>query len=624
MANSNLISKLNPGTGEKWIHDASSLHGISPATGDNATTFILQIGDPSSAYSNTVSLNMPSGVALKSDIQTVMKFAGTASNYSDLPVKASTGDTYVANGTFTVPAEKTGTSVDEKVEPGDMIIMGEDGKWSIVQTNIDPAKYALKGHTHTLSISHDTGSTSITPQGTVSVSITGRPTTFTGNFTPQGTISVGTFGYTSTDATISSTLAVINGAHTHSVNMSTSSIGVTYAKSNANTGSTSAAVSGSITASYTPEGTLTIDVGTEQETASLTGATSPAHNHSFTGTATTFSGSFTPAGTISVSISTASANADITNLSSPSHSHSFTGSSTTFTGSFTPAGIISKPNITPKLTSASVTYATGAKTLTSSNFTSISGALAYSTYSVNSETLTFTSHSAAAYSTKSYLTDVTLTTSSFTNITGITAELNAAPTFTGTAGTVTVSGTPKGTIGGSAVTFRGTVSYIKPTVASGTFYGKTGNISAFGTPNGTIGEKAVTIEGGSITYTKPTGKGEGAFHGITATITSDFNLTAASHSHTIGTTDTTVYGTMPSITISAASSTPQLGGGIKVTYDKLSSAAAKFTGTEGNISASGTPLLNAPVATFTGTASSHSHSFNSGTITTSTESSTEA
>ena len=192
-----------------------------------------------------------------------MKFAGTASNYSDLPDKASTGDTYVANGTFTVPAEKTGTSVDEKVEPGDMIIMGENGKWSIVQTNIDPAKYALKGHTHTLSISHDTGSTSITPQGAVSVSITGRPTTFTGNFTPQGTISVGTFGYTSTDATISSTLAVINGAHTHSVNMSTSSIGVTYAKSNANTGSTSAVVSGSITASYTPEGTLTIDVGTE-------------------------------------------------------------------------------------------------------------------------------------------------------------------------------------------------------------------------------------------------------------------------------------------------------------------------------------------------------------------------
>ena len=68
MANSNLISKLNAGTGEKWIHDASSLHGISPATDENATTFILQIGDPSSAYSNTVYLNMPSGVGLKSDI----------------------------------------------------------------------------------------------------------------------------------------------------------------------------------------------------------------------------------------------------------------------------------------------------------------------------------------------------------------------------------------------------------------------------------------------------------------------------------------------------------------------------------------------------------------------------
>ena len=68
MPNSNLISKFNAGTGEKWFHDASSLHGIQTATGNNASTFILQIGDPSSAYSNTVSLSMPSGVAFKSDI----------------------------------------------------------------------------------------------------------------------------------------------------------------------------------------------------------------------------------------------------------------------------------------------------------------------------------------------------------------------------------------------------------------------------------------------------------------------------------------------------------------------------------------------------------------------------
>ena len=76
---------------------------------------------------------------------------------------------------------------------------------------------------------------------------------------------------------------------------------------------------------------------------------------------------------------------------------------------------------------------------------------------------------------------------------------------------------------------------------------------------------------------------------------------------------------MPSITIGAATSTPSLDGGIKVTYDKLTSASAKFTGTAGTVNVSGTPLFNAPVATFTGTASSHSHSFDSGTITTSTE-----
>ena len=172
-----------------------------------------------------------------------MKFAGTATTYDDLPTDASTGDTYVANGTFTIPAEKSGTSKAETVEPGDMMIM-RNSIWWVVQTNIDPAKYALKNHTHTLSISKDTGSTSITPQGTVSVSITGKSTTFTGSFTPQGTISLGTFGYASTDATISSTLTVVGGAHTHSVNMSTTSIGVTYAKSNANTGSAAPAVTG--------------------------------------------------------------------------------------------------------------------------------------------------------------------------------------------------------------------------------------------------------------------------------------------------------------------------------------------------------------------------------------------
>ena len=163
MANSNLISKLNAGTGEKWIHDASSLHGITPAAGDNASTFILQIADPSSVYATTVSLSMPKGVALKSDISAVMKFAGTASTYEDLPAttEADTGDTYVANGTFTIPAEKSGTTKAETVEPGDMMIMGEDGLWWVIQTNIDPAKYALKNHTHTLSISKDTGSTSI-------------------------------------------------------------------------------------------------------------------------------------------------------------------------------------------------------------------------------------------------------------------------------------------------------------------------------------------------------------------------------------------------------------------------------------------------------------------------------
>jgi len=46
----------------KMIHDASSLHGLTP----NVSTYTLQIGDPSSVFTTTSEVGMPSDVMLKS------------------------------------------------------------------------------------------------------------------------------------------------------------------------------------------------------------------------------------------------------------------------------------------------------------------------------------------------------------------------------------------------------------------------------------------------------------------------------------------------------------------------------------------------------------------------------
>lgn len=83
------------------------------------------------------------------------------------------------------------------------------------------------------------------------------------------------------------------------------------------------------------------------------------------------------------------------------------------TGSFTPAGSVSKPNVnvTPSKTSVP-------------NVTSVGS---MPTYTVSGETLVITAGTAPSLGT------------AIDAVTGVSAELDSTPTFTGTAGTVTVS-----------------------------------------------------------------------------------------------------------------------------------------------------------------------------------------
>lgn len=190
------------------------------------------------------------------------------------------------------------------------------------------------------------------------------------------------------------------------------------------TGEVEITVTENASGNYTPAGTIT-------------GAT-------FTGSATTSTGSYTPEGTVSAP--------------------TFTGSATTSTGTFTPAGTISTPTITVTPTTKAIDVAT-AETVTKTvvavapSGTAPQNPITY--YSVSNEVLSLYQ--------LGYTTGDSITTTQETVATGITsAVLDSAPVFTGTEGSVSVEGTPTGTV--SAPTFTGTQ----------------GSVSVEGTPTGSV------------------------------------------------------------------------------------------------------------------------------------------
>lgn len=149
----------------------------------------------------------------------------------------------------------------------------------------------------------------------------------------------------------------------------------------------------------------------------------------------TASASYTPAGTVS--------------------QPTFTGESLTSTGSFTPEGSVAAPTISVASAGSTATIhnptkATVATAVTTAapGGTAPSNAITY--YSVSNETLSLYQIG--------YNTGDSITTSDVTVKTGDASYEATAPAFTGTAGSVSVSGTPEGTV--SQPSFSGTQATI--------------------------------------------------------------------------------------------------------------------------------------------------------------------
>lgn len=341
----------------------------------------------------------------------------------------------------------------------------------------------------------DTASTTYTPQGSVSASFTGTASTITvidaggtaepDAYVPSGTIS----GTTFTGASMTST-----GSFTPAGSVSLTNSDQTVTVSKASSG----------TATYTPEG-------------SITGTT-------FTGASMTSTGEFTPAGSVSLT------NSNVTATVSAAESG---------TATYTPAGNVTAGAITVKTAGATGTIhnptkQTVAKTVVAAAPTATAPANEITYYSVANETLSLYK--------LGYTTGDSITTSDVTVKTGDAAYESANPTFSGTGvrlvtgnisvptsasfsgteGSVSVSGTTTGSV--SNGTFTGTGARLVTgnisVPSSASFSGTAGSVSVTGTTTGSVSDGTFTGNGanlrGSVT---PSGTINATFTGTQATVT---------------------------------------------------------------------------------------------------------
>lgn len=208
----------------------------------------------------------------------------------------------------------------------------------------------------------------------------------------------------------------------------------------------------------------------------------------FTGSSTTFTGSFTPSG--SVSVSTASTT-NKTAAVSPASSGTTT---------YTPAGSVTAPTISVDAAGSTSTIhnptkVTVAKTLETAapGATAPSNAITY--YAVSSETLSLYQIG--------YTKGDSITTSDVTVKTGDATYTASAPTFSGT-GVRLVTG-----------------NIAVPNTYSATFTGSAGDVSTSGTPNGSVG--AISFTGTKVqlsgTTTASGSVSQPTFSGSATTVT---------------------------------------------------------------------------------------------------------
>ena len=207
------------------------------------------------------------------------------------------------------------------------------------------------------------------------------------------------------------------------------------------------------TGTFTPAGSVAVSVGSGDANYTPAGTVSQP---TFSGSEMTASASYTPAGSVAVSVGSGSAN-------------------------YTPAGSVSKPDITVTPTTTTVNSITNV------------GTLPELTMTVANENLTI-GFSQGTLPTKgsnvSVMTGATAALDNAPSFTGTGVDLEAA--FTGTAATINAKGTPAGTV--SQPSFTGTGVDLEAA-----FTGTQGNISATGTPAGTVSQPSFTGTQGTVT-----------------------------------------------------------------------------------------------------------------------------
>ena len=138
----------------------------------------------------------------------------------------------------------------------------------------------------------------------------------------------------------------------------------------------------------------------------------------------------------------------------PAGEVTFSGALMSSTGAYTPAGEVSKPDVDVTETSISIKEFDQAGSVTAGTAAQCTLPTFSATYDESNENLTI-GWTAGSF-TANQPTAVTLPTSKQTNVlSGVSAELHEAPTFSGSAATITVEGTPGGT-----ATFSGTAATI--------------------------------------------------------------------------------------------------------------------------------------------------------------------
>lgn len=310
-----------------------------------------------------------------------------------------------------------------------------------------------------------TGSTSYTPAGTVSKpTFTGSTFNSTGSYTPAGTVTVSTANKTTTVSTAS-------GAATYTPGGTVSQ--PTFTGSTFNS-----------TGNFTPAGTITVSTANKTTTVSTA-----------SGTAT-----YTPGG--SVTVSTANKNTTVSTASG--------------TATYTPGGTVSAPTISVKTagTTATIKNPT-AVSVTTAVVAAAPGAAAPANnltyYSVSGQNLSLYQLGFAKGNS--------ITTSNVTVKTGDAAYESTAPQFTGT-GARLVTGNIAVTTGAS---FSGTGARLQTgniaVTTAASFNGTEDSVSVVGTPTGTVSQPTfsgtgVRLQTGNIATTTAA-----SFAGTSATIT---------------------------------------------------------------------------------------------------------